>query len=171
MKGAFWQRLDLWARRMVPAGLSLFFVLLAALPLPIPGYSSIVPMLVLASVFFWAIHQPSLLPPVVVFAIGLAQDALSGAPMGAGAVVVLLAYGVTVSQRRFFHNRSFIQVWVGFMVVAAAAAVLGWLLTAANVGLFVPSRAALFQYLLTVAVYPLVTWLLHGAQRLTPSEA
>lgn len=170
MKGAFWQRLDHWARRIVPAGFSLAFVLIAVLPVPVPGYSSIVPMLALASVFFWAVHHPRLLPPVVVFAVGLAQDTLSGAPMGSGAVVLLAVYWVTISQRRFFHNRPFIQVWVGFMVVAFAAAALGWLLTVITVGAFAPSRAAVFQYLLTIAVYPLVTWLLHGVQRLVPAE-
>lgn len=171
MKAGLWQRLDLWARRTLPAGLTLFLVLLAALPIPVPGYSSIVPMLALASVFFWAVHHARLLPPVVVFAIGLVQDALSGAPMGAGAVVLLIAYGITVSQRRLFHNRSFIQVWAGFMAVALIAAALSWLLTVMAGGAFVPPRAAAFQYLLTLAVYPIVTWVLHGAQRLVPVEA
>jgi rod shape-determining protein MreD len=171
VKSAFWQRLDLWARRIIPAVLSLFFVLVTVLPLPVPGYSSIVPMLALASVFFWAVHDPRLLPPVVVFAIGLVQDTLSGAPIGAGAVVLLAVYGVTTSQRRFFHNRSFIQVWVGFMVVAFAAAALNWLLTVVIYGAFAPSQAALFQYLLSIAIYPLVTWLMHGAQRFLPTEA
>lgn len=171
MRGGAWQRLDLWARRTLPAGLSLVLVILAAVPLPVPGYSSIVPMLALASVFFWAVHHPRLLPPAVVFAVGLVQDALTGAPMGLGAVVLLAVYGVTVSQRRYFHNRSFIQVWVGFMVVAVAAAALGWLLTVIMVGAFAPPRAAIFQYFLTIALYPLVTWLLHGAQRLMPTEA
>lgn len=170
MKGGFWQQLDHWARRLVPFGLCLVFVLLSVLPIPVPGYSSVVPMLTAAAVFFWAVHHPRLLPPSIVFAIGLAQDTLSGAPIGSGAVVLLAVFGVTVSQRRFFHNRSFIQVWVGFMVVALAAAVLSWLLTVLHVGFFYPPPAAFFQYVLTVAVYPLVTWMLHGAQQLVPAE-
>lgn len=170
MIGGLWQRLDLWARRTLPAGLCLLFVFLAVLPVPVPGYSSIVPMLVLASVFFWAVHHPRLLPPVVVFAIGLVQDILSGAPTGAGAVVLLTVYGVTVSQRRFFHHRTFIQVWVGFMIVALAAAVLSWTVAMIANGAFAPPRAAAFQYLLTIAVYPLLTWVLHGAQHLVPAE-
>ena len=145
-------------------------MLLAVLPVPVPGYSSIVPMLALASVFFWAVHHPRLLPPVVVFAIGLIQDTLSGASMGSGAVVLLATYGVTVSQRRFFNNRTFIQVWVGFVIVAFAAAVLSWVVAMIAGGAFVPPRAAAFQYLLTIAVYPLVTWVLHGAQHLVPAE-
>lgn len=171
MRSGFWQRLDTWARRFLPAGLSLLFVLVTVLPVPVPGYASLVPMLALAAVFFWGVHDPRLLPPVVVFAIGLIQDSLSGAPMGTGTVVLLVVYGVTVSQRRYFHNRSFIQVWVGFMVMALAAALLGWLLTVAVDGAFAPPRALLFQSVLTIAVYPLVTWVLHRAQRLLPAEA
>jgi rod shape-determining protein MreD len=171
VKGGFWQGLDLWARRCLPAVFCLLFVLLSVLPIPIPGYSSIVPMLTLACTFFWAVHHPRLLPPVVVFVIGLVQDILSGAPVGAGAVVLLLTYGVTVSQRRFFHHRSFLQVWSGFMLVALGAAALSWLLAVIVGGAFAPPQAALFQYLLTLAVYPLVTWVLHGAQRLVPAEA
>jgi len=37
-------------------------------------------------------------------------------------------------------------------------------------GAFAPPQAAFFQYLLTLAVYPLVTWVLHRAQRLVPVE-
>ncbi len=170
MKGGFWQRLDLMARRGLPAVVAFLFVFLVVLPVPISGYSSIVPMLVLAAVFFWAVHDPRLLPPVVVFAVGVVEDALSGAVMGSGAVVLLAVYGVTLSQRRFFHNRSFIQVWVGFAFVALGAAVLAWLVAMLANGVFAPPRAAVFQYLLTVAVYPLVTWMLHGIQHLVPAE-
>lgn len=171
MKGGLWHQLDIWARRCVPAAFCLVFVLLSVLPIPIPGYSSIVPMLTLAAVFFWAVHHPGLLPPVVVFVIGLVLDILSGAPTGLGAVVLLVSYGVTVSQRRFFHNRSFLQVWTGFALVALAAAAISWLLAMAAGGIFTPPRAAIFQYMLTLAVYPLVTWVLHGAHRLVPAEA
>lgn len=171
MTGGIWQRLDTWARRFLPAGLSLLFVLVTVLPVPVPGYASLVPMLALSAVFFWAVHDPRLLPPVVVFAIGLIQDSLSGAPMGTGTVVLLAVYGITVAQRRVFRNRSFIQVWAGFTLVAVAAVALQWLLTVAVDGAFVPPRILLFQSVLTVAVYPLVTWILHRAQRLLPVEA
>jgi len=90
---ALWHRLDVFARRLIPAALSFVLVLLTVVPLPFPGYGTIVPMLALGSVFFWAVHYPSLLPPVAVFAIGLVQDVLTGALFGAGAVVLLLAYG------------------------------------------------------------------------------
>lgn len=164
-------RLDIWARRLLPAGLSLFLVLVSVVPFPIPGYAAIVPMLVLASVFFWAIHHPGLLPPAVVFVIGLVQDILSGALVGTGAVVFLLAYGVVVSQRAVFLNKSFLVVWFGFMVVALGAGALFWLFAVAFSSRFISPGTALFQVLMTMLVYPLLTWILHGVQRLLPREA
>ncbi|MDX1483915.1 MAG: rod shape-determining protein MreD [Alphaproteobacteria bacterium] len=166
-----WNRLDIWARRLIPAGLSVVLVLVTVIPFPIPGYGAIVPMLALASVFFWAIHHPGLLPPVVVFAIGLLQDILTGALIGSGAVVLLLAYGVVVSQRIFFRNKSFLVVWLGFMFVAAGAGAAGWLLAVGFSGRLIAADAALFQVVVTIAVYPLLTWILHGVHRLLPQEA
>ena len=171
MTAALWHRLDLWARRLIPAGLCVVFVLVTVVPFPIPGYAAIVPMAVLASVFFWAIHHPGLLPPVVVFAIGLVQDILTGALVGSGAVVLLLVYGVIVSQRIFFRNKSFLVVWSGFMMVALGAGALNWLFAATFAGQLISARAPAFQVLVTIAVYPLLTWILHGVHRLLPQEA
>lgn len=171
MTPALWTRLDIWARRLIPAGLSVIFVLVAVVPFPIPGYAAIVPMFVLASVFFWAIHHPGLLPPVVVFVIGLVQDILSGALVGSGAVVLLLAYGVIVSQRGVFLNKSFLVVWFGFMVVALGAGTLHWLFASAFSGQLISPGTALFQVLMTMVIYPLLTWILHGVHRLLPQEA
>lgn len=171
MMAALLHQLDLWARRMIPAGLSIAFVLFAVMPLPIPGYSAIVPMLALASVFFWAVHYPSLLPPVAVFTIGLVQDVLTGALLGSGAVVLLLAYGAVIRQRVFFRNKSFLVIWWSFMIVALGAGMLAWVLASLFDGRLVPAGAALTQVLLTIAVYPLLTGILHGVHKFLPREA
>jgi rod shape-determining protein MreD len=112
-----------------------------------------------------------LLPPVVVFTIGLLQDILSGALVGSGAVVLLLVYGVIVSQRIVFLNKSFLVVWFGFMMVALGAGALSWLFASAFSGRLISPGAALFQVLVTMAIYPLLTWILHGVHRLLPQEA
>lgn len=168
---ALWRGLDLWARRLVPAGLSIACVLVSVVPVPAPGFGAIAPMLALASVFFWAIHHPALLPPVVVFAIGLFYDIVTSGLMGAHAVVLLLVYGAVVHQRIFFRNKSFLVVWWGFMMVVAGAGALTWVLASLFSGQLLPAGAALFQGLMTFALYPLLTWIFHGAHRLLPQEA
>jgi len=171
VSAALWHRLDVWARRLMPVGLSVVFVLVTVVPFPIPGYAAMVPMLALASVFFWAIHRPGLLPPVVVFAIGLVQDILTGALVGSGTVVLLLVYGVVVSQRIFFRDKSFPVVWLGFTMVALGAGALNWLFASAFAGQVIPSGAALFQVLVTIAIYPSLAWILHRVHRLLPQRA
>ena len=168
--GAMLHRLDVFARRLIPAALSIVLVLLAVVPLPFPGYATIVPMLALGSVFFWAVHYPSLLPPAVVFAIGLVQDILTGALLGTGAVVLLLAYGAVVYQRIFFRNKSFVVIWWSFMIVAFGAGALTWLLASLFGGRIMPLGPASIQVLVTIAVYPLLTGVLHGVHKFLPRE-
>lgn len=166
-----WSRLDVWARRMIPFGLAILFVLLMVLPYPLPGFSAMMPMLALGAVVFWAIHHPRLLPASAVFAIGLLQDILGGALLGSGAVVLLLAYGLAVSQRRFFHNKAFPVVWWGFAMIASGVAILSWILASLLAWTWISPEQAFFQLALTICVYPLLTWVLHMAQRLLPAEA
>jgi rod shape-determining protein MreD len=156
---------------LIPAGLSVLLVLVTVVPFPIPGYAAIVPMAVLASVFFWAIHHPSFLPPVVVFIIGLVQDILTGALLGSGAVVLLLVYGVIVSQRGFFHNKSFMVVWLSFAMVVPVAGALMWLFASVFAGQLILPQALGFQVLATITIYPILTWMFHGVHRLLPQEA
>lgn len=171
MKGSFWQRLDNVARRLVPLGLTLLLILFSVVPLHIPGYSTIVPMLALASVYYWAIHRPRLLPPVAVFAVGLAQDFLSGTPLGLHAVVLLLTYGAIVSQRRAFLGKSFLVVWWGFLIVAFTAVLVSWILVSILSGTLIETRAGVFQFLLTFALYPAMTALFARVQRVIPQTA
>lgn len=167
---ALWHRLDVFARRLIPATLSFVLVLVTVLPLPLPGYGTIVPMLALCSVFFWAVHYPSLLPPAVVFAIGLFQDVLTGALVGSGVVVLLLAYGAVIRQRVFFRNKSFLVIWWSFMIVALGAGALAWILASLFSGRIIPPAPAFYQVLVTIAVYPLLTGILHGVHKFLPRE-
>lgn len=171
MTRTVWAYLDLWARRMIPFFLALFLVLVMVLPLPIPGHSAITPMLALAAVFFWAIHHPRLLPAWAVFVLGVIQDILTGALLGTGTVVLLLAYGAVLTQRRFFHNKSFLVVWWGFAMVTMAATILSWAIASVFAGQLIGAEAAVFQMASTIAIYPVLTWIFHLAQRLLPAEA
>ena len=61
--------------------------------------------------------------------------------------------------------RRFTVVWLGFLVIAAAAAVLQWIVVSLFYGMLLDVRAFLFQGVLTVAVYPVVSYLLERVQR------
>ena len=160
------QRMDGAARNLFPLGLAVAALLLGAVPLYLPGYGAVAPNVALMVVFYWAIYRPDLFPTVLAFAIGLVQDALMGTPLGLNALVLLCMHGIVVTQRRFFQGKTFSVVWSAFFVVALAAAFFGWLLSMALAGTLIAPWPGIFAMMLTVALYPLATWVLarvHGA--------
>lgn len=159
MKLTFWQRLDLIVRGVTPFFLTLMLVVLGQVPLHIPGFAEVAPLLPLMAVYHWAIYRPDLLPAIAVFFAGLLQDALSGMPFGVNAAVFVIVHMAVMSQQVFFTGRSFLVIWLGFCVVAAGATALTWILTSIFFSAFTSPEAAIVQYLVTVGVFPVLAWL------------
>ncbi|HLI12725.1 MAG TPA: rod shape-determining protein MreD [Alphaproteobacteria bacterium] len=165
MTGGLVQQIDLLARKLFPFALSTLLIVAGVVPLPIPGYAQVVPAFGIMAVYYWAIHRPDLLPAIAVFALGLLDDVLTGAPIGVNALVFLLVYGVMRNQRRPFLGKPFPVMWFGFFIVAPAAALVHWLLVSALFGRLVSARMAIVELLLTVALYPWLTWIFATGQR------
>lgn len=161
-----WHRLDLVARSISPFFVTLLLVLVSLLPLRIADLSPIVPALALIGVFFWSVHRPDLMPIWAVFLLGLVQDLLTGAVIGPGIVGLLVAHALVVWQLRFFLAASFAVIWVAFMLVAAAALGVTWLLTCIALTTYVEPAPLFFQYLVTLAFYPCLAWAFLRGQRL-----
>jgi len=143
-------------------------VLFGAVPIRLPDFEAVAPVLSLAAVYFFAIYRPSLLPAPAVFGIGLFQDALLGLPFGLSALVLLGVYGVVVGQRAAFRGRPFLIAWAGFALVIPIAMAATWAIVSLLAGTLVPPTAVVFQALMTIAVYPLVNVLLAALARLLP---
>jgi rod shape-determining protein MreD len=154
----FAQHLDLWARYMMPAVTTMFLALLNVVPLGLPAISDVTPVVTMMAVFYWAVYRPDLLPPVVVFALGLAQDILLGNPTGLMALTLLAMHGVTITQRPAFLGKPFAVAWLGFAVISAGGFVLMWLLTCILATELLLTPAVLFQFVLTAICFPLAAW-------------
>lgn len=165
MKPTFWQRMDVIVRSLTPFLLTLTFVVLAQVPLHIPGFTQVAPVLSLMAVYHWAIYRPDLLPAVAVFFVGLLHDALSGMPFGINAAVFVIVHMVVMSQQVFFQGKSFPVIWLGFSLVAGGAMVLTWLLNALFFAAITPLDVVSVQYLVTVGAFPVLAWLLTRWQR------
>ncbi len=165
MKSTVWYRLDALAKNLTPFGITLILVLVGVVPLFLPVYARVAPLLPVMAVYHWAMHRPRLLPAYAVFLIGFLQDVLTGMPIGVNIVVFLTIYGVVVSQRRFFAGKSFLISWFGFALVAAGAAAESWLLVSAIHVTLVDARAVLVQYLVTLGCFPVFAWFFLSWQR------
>lgn len=159
MTVTLWQRLDKAGRNLAPFAVTVMLLLLGLVPLRIPAYTAVAPSLPLMAVYYWTIHRPDLLRPGTVFALGLLEDLLSGAPLGLNALVMVTAHWVVLTQRRFFLASTFPLMWFGFALVVLGAAVMEWLVFSVLNATLLPFRSMLFQALLTLALFPAFTWL------------
>ena len=159
MKPSFWQRLDALARNLSPFGLTLMLALFSVLPLHIPGFSRVAPLLAVMAIYHWTIYRPDLLPAGSVFLIGLLQDVLTGVPVGVNALVFLGIYGVVLTQRQFFASKPFVIVWLGFALIAAGAEVMTWTLISIYHATLIDPRAIAFQYLVNLGFFPVLAWI------------
>ncbi len=164
MKTGLWYRFEMAVRGLTPFILTLSLAMLAVVPLRIPDFAPVTPMLTVIAVYYWSIHRPDLLPMAAVCAVGVFQDALAGMPLGLSALVLITVQYTVIAQRRFFHSKTFLVEWWGFMLVAPGAAFAGWLLASLYFGTLVSPRPLGFQLLLSVALYPCLAWLFTRAQ-------
>lgn len=152
--------------RLVPFLTALLFAFLSVVPLNLPGFAVVMPAFAFMAVFHWTVYRPDLMPLSAVFVVGLLLDLLNGTPfVGMSALVLLLARTAVMSQRKWFANRTFVVVWLGFLVVAVGAYVVLWALVSALHGAPLDLRPFVFQAVLTVACYPVASYVLTRIQR------
>jgi rod shape-determining protein MreD len=166
VKPAALSRQDPFPASLLPFLAVLLLVLVSLMPLRIPGYASVTPAFALMGVFHWTVYRPALLPPLLLFIVGVGFDLVTGGPLGLTAMVFLVTRAVVFRQRQFFVGRQFAFVWFGFTLSAAAAVALVWIVGSLFSGVFLDLRPVLLQWVLTVAFYPAVSWCLQRLQRL-----
>jgi rod shape-determining protein MreD len=171
MTRPFWQRIDHVARQLMPLALTALLVIAGAVPYHIPGLARVMPVLPLMAVYHWTVYRPDVMPPWAIFLVGLMHDALTGVPLGTSGLVLLMVYGVMLTQRDFFVGKSFAILWMGFALVAAGALILGWLAVSAFHVRLVGPAPAFYQYLLTVGTYPVLAWVFMRWQRIFLEQA
>jgi rod shape-determining protein MreD len=148
------RRLDIAARHAFPAGCTVVLMLLAGAPFGIADQAALLPAVTLAGVYFWSLHRPAAMPPPVVFVIGVLFDLLGYLPLGVGVLSLLIVHGVALRWRSALMRQGFLLGWLAFGGVAVGAALLGWVLTALLSFRLLPVGPALFQAVLTIALYP-----------------
>ncbi len=158
MKGSPIQRVDQGLRHTLPFVITLLLVFMAATPTHLPGFTPIMPQLPLIGVYYWAIFRPDLLRPWTAFALGAISDIVAGTPLGVSSLTFLAVQGFCESQRRFFLGKSFLVAWWGFGLVCAGALAIEWVGGCLVMLRLLAPGGLLFQYLMTVMLYPLIGW-------------
>ncbi|MEX1148247.1 MAG: rod shape-determining protein MreD [Sphingomonadales bacterium] len=159
------EQIDQSIRAATPFLWCLFWGLVELLPFNIVILSPVTPALLLISAYFWTISRPDLMPPLLLFLLGVIHDLWSGGPFGLTPLTLILMHGFVVSQRRLLSRRLFVISWVGFVIVAAGFGVVGWTLASFHNDGFLNPVPTAFQILLSIALYPVMARLMAGFQR------
>jgi rod shape-determining protein MreD len=158
------QRIDSGIRQLFPVVVTLLLIILNALPLRLPNWSAVEPLLPLVAVYYWSLYRPDLLPASLAFGLGVVNDVVTGGAIGVSSLVFILVRAMTTSNQRFFHGKSFFVVWSGFGLVGGGAVLLQWLLVSLLFAHFPAPRPMLVELAMTLLSYPLLSWLLTRAQ-------
>jgi rod shape-determining protein MreD len=151
--------------RLLPVATTAAAAALSIQPIRLPGSAALAPAFLLMAVFHWAIYRPDLLSPPSVFVIGVAYDLITGGPPGATALVLLLARSAVLRYRRWFSDRAFPFIWGGFTLLTTVAMLGLWLMHLLFDGQIADFRAIVFRAMLTIALFPVASFLLGRAQR------
>ena len=152
-------------RQTVPVLTMLLLALIGSMPLGSFHTFEIFPMLNIIVIFYWTVYRPDLVPPFVLFLIGLIDDVVMGTPLGLMASVFVLLYGLTLTQRQFFIGKSFYVTWLGFSIISAFCICLIWGLVALFAGRFGIVITPFIKYTITLLSFPSAAWLLVRIQR------
>jgi rod shape-determining protein MreD len=152
--------------RAVPVLSTFLFVLVSVVPLQLPGFAAVTPSFALMAVAHWATYRPDLLSQFSVFVLGVLLDLLSGTPyVGASAITLLLARTVVLVARPHFIGRDFSIVWLGFCGLAGGIVAFSWALVSIFSGRLIGTEPFLFEALLTVACFPVGSYVLARLHR------
>jgi rod shape-determining protein MreD len=158
-------RVNNTAARLLPAATMVFAALISVVPLHIPGYAALTPAFTLMAAYHWTIYRPDLLPPLALFLVGAGEDLIAGAPVGVSALLLLLARAIVLGYRRYFVNRLFPFVWTGFTLLTVIALFALWALHCLLDWTLLDFHSTIFRAVLTVALFPVASFLLGRAQR------
>lgn len=159
------RQLDIAARHSFPASCTFLLMLLTQIPFGFADQAALLPAVAVACVYFWSLFRPAGMPPPVVFLIGVLLDLLGYLPLGVGALTLLIVHGLVLRWRGVLSEQGFLSVWLAFTAFAAGASLLVWLLAMILTFRLLPPGPAMFEAVLTAALYPALAIVFVGAHR------
>jgi rod shape-determining protein MreD len=150
---------------VLPIATTVLAALLSVEPLHLVGYAALTPAYTLMVTYHWTIYRPDLLPVLALFLIGTIQDLLSGGLPGVTAVTLLLARAIVLPHRHYFVDRRFPFIWAGFTLLTGGAMLFLWALHSMLAAELLDLRGPVLRAVLTIAVFPIASFLLGRSQR------
>ncbi len=151
-------------QKSLPLLTSVILILLGYMPLNLVFWGNIRPEMGLICIYFWGLHRPDLFGLLSIFIISFMETAISSSLVGSGFFAYLVLYTLIYNIGKYFNSKPFVVIWSGFMAFSLVALLLKWLIVSFYYSRFLPISILVFEYLITVALYPLVAMLLAFVQ-------
>lgn len=165
------ERLEAAGRMFVPYALMAVLFILNVISAPYPLSMIFKAPFFLMAVYYWSIYRPALIPPWLIFLIGLLLDLLSGLPLGLNAAIFLLCRMAVTDQRRFLASQNFVMLWIGFTLVHICFVLAQWLVFSLIHRQWFPFLETGFVVVLGIALFPAVCVFLHLTHRVLRASA
>jgi len=150
---------------VLPIATTVLAALLSIEPLHLDGYAALTPAFTLMATYHWTIYRPDLLPAPLLFLIGTIQDLLSGGLPGVTAVTLLLTRTIVLPHRHYLSDRLFPFIWAVFTLLTGGAMLFSWALHSLLSSELLDLRGPVLRAVLTIAVFPIASFLLGRSQR------
>ena len=160
-----WRQVDIATRWLFPFALLVFGLFVLCMPFRLPGQAELCPVYAMGCVYFWSLYRPTSMPAPLVTIAGLLLDTLGYSPFGMWAVLLLLLQAATLSLRQKLARARFSYVWVGFVLLVAAGAILSWLICSAFNEIWLPFSPVFTECLWAAGFYPALAFVLIRAHR------
>jgi rod shape-determining protein MreD len=155
---------------MLALGLIAIFIEAAPLGLSADAFPS--PDILFCVVAYWSIRRPGAAALLAVFALGLARDLLTDAPVGAGVLTLVIASEFLKTLGPGLSRRSFATEWLLLATVLALVLIAQWLVVLILLAHPPYLIDLAYQWLATMALYPVLAavfrWLFRIGWRKIP---
>ena len=155
------------ARMVLMALLCLIAIYAEAAPLGLGPSAPPSPDLLLCVVVYWTVRRPEATPLLAIFALGLMRDFITDAPLGAGALSLVIVTEILKAQRRRVQRSGFYLEWIALGLAVLGATAFQWLLVVLTFMQPPYLMDLLHQCLYTVMVYPALALLFRWVLRIT----
>ncbi len=170
----FLHQLDRWLYAAWPGALVGLLILLTMAPIRLPDALTVAPLLPLMAVYHFCLFRAEALPAWLLFLLGVLFDLLQGGPgtpVGVSALQFLLVRQAILGNQKYLVAVSFTFIWLGYALLSAAAVTLSWITMALLSWRFIDPQPALFQYVVSLFLYPIFGWVMGRGRPRDPLNA
>jgi rod shape-determining protein MreD len=129
---------------------------------------SVRPSFILMGIYFWSIYRPTLIPPLLLFVVGLIYDVLMGFPLALHSVLFIAAHWGIKNQRLFFLGQSYWVLWIGFSIICFSMLILEYLFFSILAQSFLNVGPLIGNVFLSSFLFPLLSFIFNKTNDLLP---